>query len=46
MSRFYLDEVQVAHTIGKMRMYQFSTKSEKVGKLSLSMNDNQIGTVV
>jgi len=46
MSRFYLDEVQVAHTIGKMRMYQFLTKSEKVGKLSLSMNDNQIGTVV
>ena len=46
ISRFSLNELQFAHTIGKMRMYQHLTKSEKVGKLSLLMNDNQIGTVV
>jgi len=46
ISKFNLDELQFAHTIGKMRMYQHLNKEEKVGKLSLVMNDNQIGTVV
>ena len=46
MSKFHLDELQFAHTIGKMRMYQHLNKAEKVGKLALAMNDNQIGTVV
>jgi len=46
MSKFYLDELQFAHTIGKMRMYQHLQREEKVGKLALGMNDNQIGTVV
>ena len=46
MSRFQLDELQFAHTIGKMRMYQHLNKEEKVGKLALAMNDNQINTVV
>jgi hypothetical protein len=46
ISRFSLNELQFAHTIGKMRMYQHLTKSEKVGKLPLLMTDNQIGTVV
>ena len=46
MSKFHLDELQFAHTIGKMRMYQHLNKAEKVGKLSLLMNDNQIGSVV
>jgi len=46
MSKFYLDELQFAHTIGKMRMYQHLNKEEKVGKLALGMNDNQIGAVV
>jgi len=46
MSRFCLNELQFAHTIGKMKLYQHLNKVEKVGKLSLLMNDNQIGTVV
>ncbi len=46
LSKFSLDELQFAHTIGKMRMYQHLNKEEKVGKLSLLMNDNQIGNVV
>ena len=45
-SKFHLDELQFAHTIGKMRMYQHLFKEEKLGKLALAMNDNQIGTVV
>ena len=46
MSKYSLDELQFAHTIGKMKMYQHLTSEEKVGKLTLSMNDNQIGSVV
>jgi hypothetical protein len=46
MSKFHLDELQFGHTIGKMKMYQFLKNEEKVGKLSLLMNDNQIGSVV
>ena len=46
MSTFTLDELQFAHLIGKMRMYQHLVREEKVGKLALAMNDNQIGTVV
>ncbi|MDL5511729.1 DUF3871 family protein [Arenibacter sp. M-2] len=46
MSKFSLDELQFGHTIGKMKMYQHLHKTEKVGKLALGLNDNQIGTVV
>lgn len=46
LSRYSLNELQFAHMIGKMRMYQHLNREEKVGKLSLTMNDNQIGTVV
>ncbi|MFT6843437.1 MAG: hypothetical protein ACJASR_002218 [Psychroserpens sp.] len=46
MSKFYLDEVQFGHLIGKMRMYQHLVREKKAGKLLLLMNDNQIGTVV
>ena len=46
MSKYYLNELQFAHLVGKMRMYSHLNKEEKVGKLSLLMNDNQIGTVV
>jgi len=46
MSKFSLDELQFAHTIGKMKLYQHLVREEKVGKLSLGLNDNQIGTVV
>lgn len=46
MSKFSLNELQFAHTVGKMRMYQHLNKEEKVDKLTLGLNDNQIGTVV
>ncbi|QBA63666.1 DUF3871 family protein [Muriicola soli] len=46
MSKYSLEELQFAHTIGKMKLYQFLNKEEKVGKLKLLMNDNQIGTIV
>jgi hypothetical protein len=46
MSRFSLDELQFAHTVGKMKLYQHLNRAEKVDKLTLLMNDNQIGTVV
>lgn len=46
MSKFHLNEQQFGHLIGKMRMYQHLVREEKVGKLALAINDNQIGTVV
>jgi hypothetical protein len=46
MSKFNLNEVQFGHTIGKMRMYTHLNREEKLDKLTLLMNDNQIGTVV
>ena len=46
MSKFYLTEIQFAHTIGKMRMYQHLSTQEKIDIFPLGMNDNQIGTVV
>lgn len=46
MSKFYLNELQFAHLIGKMRMYQHLKNEEKTGKLTLNLTDNQIGTVV
>ena len=46
MSKYSLDELQFGHTIGKMKMYTHLNKAEKVYKLTLLMNDNQIGTVV
>ncbi|MCW5518489.1 DUF3871 family protein [Aureitalea sp. L0-47] len=46
MSKYSLDEEQFAHVIGKMKMYQHLSSEEKVGKLTLGMNDNQIGSLV
>ena len=46
MSKHSLNEKQFAHTIGKMKMYQHLSSEEKVGKLSLALNDNQIGAMV
>tara|TARA_R110000851_G_C13101390_1_gene568467 strand:- start:8830 stop:9804 length:975 start_codon:yes stop_codon:yes gene_type:complete len=46
MSKFYLDETQFAHTIGKMRMFQHLSKEERQDIFPLSINDNQIGNVV
>lgn len=46
ISKFYLNELQFAHLIGKMRMYQYLKTEEKVDKFRLTMTDNQISTVV
>jgi len=46
MSKHSLNEEQFAHTIGKMKMYQHLSPEEKVGKLALAVNDNQIGAMV
>jgi hypothetical protein len=46
LSQYYLNEKQVAHLIGKMRMYHFLSKIEKQGKFPLQLTDSQIGTVV
>ena len=46
ISKFHLEENQFSHLIGKMKMYQFLNKGEKVDKLTLLMNDNQISTTV
>lgn len=46
MSKHYLDEEQFAQTIGKMKMYQHLSPEEKIGKLALAVNDNQIGAMV
>lgn len=46
ISKFQLEENKFSHLIGKMKMYQFLNKEEKVDKLTLLMNDNQISTTV
>ncbi|KOY51689.1 DUF3871 family protein [Polaribacter dokdonensis] len=46
ISKFQLEENQFSHLIGKMKMYQFLNKEDKVDKLTLLMNDNQISTTV
>ncbi|WP_298883671.1 DUF3871 family protein [uncultured Polaribacter sp.] len=46
LSKFSLTELEFGHTIGKMRMYPYLSKTEKVGKQSLLMSDNQISSVV
>ena len=46
MSKYFLTEKQIAHLIGKMKMYHFLTKEEKRGKFPLQLTDSQINTVV
>jgi len=46
LSKYYLNERQFAHLLGKMRMYHFLSKQEKYGKFPLQLTDSQIGTVV
>jgi hypothetical protein len=46
MSKYFLTEKQMAHLIGKMKMYHFLTKEEKGGKFPLQLTDSQINTVV
>ena len=46
LNRYYLNEKQFAHLVGKMRMYHYLSKIEKQGKFPLQLTDSQIGTVV
>jgi hypothetical protein len=46
LSKYYLNEKQFAHLVGKMRMYHFLSKAEKQGKFPLQLTDSQIGSVV
>ncbi|WP_445749618.1 DUF3871 family protein [Polaribacter sp.] len=46
LAKYSLNEKQFAHLIGKMRMYQYLSKSEKEGKFPLQLTDSQIGYVV
>lgn len=46
MSMFKLSELQFAHFIGKLRMYQHIDKAEKANKFSFLLNDSQISNLV
>lgn len=45
LSKFYLSMEQVAHLIGKMKMYQYLSNSEKKHLFPLDFNDTQINTI-
>lgn len=45
MSGFALNQEQVAHLLGKMKMHQFLSKEEKLLLPELGLNDNQINNV-
>lgn len=46
MSKFYLDEKQFAHLIGKIRMFHHLEKEEQKSKGKFLLNDGQINSVV
>jgi hypothetical protein len=46
MSSFVLSEVQFAHLVGKLRMYQYLDKNKQKSLFPLAMNDGQINHVV
>lgn len=45
MSKFFLTPEQVAHLLGKMKMYQFLSNSRKKELFPLNINDSQINTI-
>ncbi|WBX72010.1 DUF3871 family protein [Tenacibaculum retecalamus] len=45
LSGFYLSMEQVAHLVGKMKMYQYLSASEKDNLFPLNLNDSQINTI-
>jgi hypothetical protein len=45
MSSFFLTPEQVAHLLGKMKMYQFLSNSRKNELFPLNINDSQINTI-
>ncbi len=46
MSKFFLNEEQFAHLIGKMRLYQHLEKSEQKLKQPFLLNDGQVNSMV
>ncbi len=46
MSKFFLNEEQFAHLIGKIRLYQHLEKSEQKSKQQFLLNDGQVNSVV
>ncbi len=46
MSRYVLTEEQFAHFVGKLRMFQFMNKSERINVFPVMLNDGQINNLV
>lgn len=46
MSKFFLNEEQFAHLIGKIRLYQHLEKSEQKSKQPFLLNDGQINSII
>jgi hypothetical protein len=45
MSKYFLTPEQVAHLLGKMKMYQFLSNTRKKEVFPLNINDSQINTI-
>ncbi len=45
MSKFFLTPEQVAHLLGKMKMFQFLSNERKKELFPLNINDSQINTI-
>lgn len=45
LSKFHLSMEQVAHLVGKMKMYQYLNNTEKSNLFPLDFNDTQINTI-
>ena len=45
MSNFFLTPEQVAHLLGKMKMYQYLSNTRKKEVFPLNINDSQINTI-
>ena len=45
MSNFFLTPEQVAHLLGKMKMYQYLSNTKKKEVFPLNINDSQINTI-
>lgn len=45
MSKFELSQEQVAHLIGKMKLYHYLEKSKRIGLFPIEFNDTQINSI-
>ena len=46
MSKYELNDMEFAHLIGKLKMYQHLPKDEQADVFPIAINDNQINTVI